>query len=119
MTQSLNVTPDEFPREFIRGQSLWFKMKLPPKIQAAALFPYNLSCTLRRYKNPGENGFIANLSVGWTDSSATEIEFSYPGETGEWPLGLAEFDVLFTHPTTGRKIRTRPTQIMINDGVAS
>lgn len=131
-TLSLEVQP-ELPKTFVRGQTLDFVMDLPCDVPAnyfnstvgTVQTVTTVSSELRQVQNAGLNGKIATLTVSWEDL----IEYSklrfYADPTGSWPLGPAEFDVVFvrtvTDTSTGqvktKTYRSSPIKITIADGV--
>jgi len=117
-TLGLNLE-QEVPRQFIRGQTLIFEMELPCNIQPNEMQDYIPSAELRRIQNAGEDGFIAALDCSWKDGSQHTVLTFLAHDTELWPLGPAEFDVLFTGTGNkeGFKFRSAPVQIEIVDGV--
>lgn len=116
MTAYLSITPDTPPKKFYRGQTLAFTMALPEKIQFGQLAGWTLESQLRRLENSGPAGFIADLEVTWAaGSQQTRVNFLYDGDTSDWPLGPAAFDVVFTGPD--QKIRSTPIELLIVAGV--
>jgi len=106
------------PKEFRRGQTLRFIMELPPKVQEGALKDYTPTCQLRRLDNLGPAGFIADIPVTWRDANkCVELLFEFTGDTSEWPVGPAAFDVLFSHSDGIQKRRSNPVRMNILDGV--
>jgi hypothetical protein len=92
------------PKEFIRGQTLEFLMELPQTIAAdffgSQTIVTTLESKLRRRDNAGTSGLIANLNPEWEWSARySKIRFLVP-ETDDFPLGPAEFDVVFTRVST-------------------
>lgn len=126
---SLNLAiNDELPKTFIRGQTLEFYLELPESIPAnwfndGANVKTTLEATLRKKENAGNGGFIADLQPYWEpEGDSTKIWF-FVGSTDEFPLGPAEFDVVFTRVNNSgaepmeRTYRSLPIQISIVDGV--
>jgi len=114
--QELNLNTRPLP-EFIRGQTLHFVMYLPKNIHPYYFRDWIPTAQLRKLHNPTEEGFIADLEVDWYGLGNIALLFRYSGDTSKWPLGPVEFDVVFTHPTTGSKVRTLPVRFNIVPGV--
>lgn len=125
----------KIPKVFIRGQTLEFLMELPYDIPAdyfnnmtedpATSTSTTLASELRQVQNAGTSGLIAPLTVTW--ETGTKLRF-HADNTGNWPLGPAEFDVVFVRttidldsgqPTAVRWFRSLPVRITIADGVTA
>lgn len=114
---------------FIRGQTLETVLSLPSNIPADWFVNDEtntiLTSHLRRIKNIGAGGLIAALTVTWESESSYRKVRVHADNTENWPLGPAEFDIVFVRttndPDTGlpvtRKIRSEPVQFTILDGV--
>lgn len=137
-TLSLDVL-SEPPKEFIKGQTLEFLMDLPPTVPAEFFksvldagvgFLTTIRTQLRKAGNASDDGFIADLQAVFEDPpNCTQLRFTVPNtpDTSEWPLGLVEFDVLFTKTTytmeddvaveVVKTYRSLPVRFTIVDGI--
>lgn len=129
----IDATP---PKTFVRGQTLEFVMELPCDVPKdyfhssvvgppAVVTDTVLSSELRRAEQAGPGGFIADLNPVW-EPNTNYIKIRFKAENTEaWPLGPADFDVLFersvltTPPgsTATKKFRSLPVRIEILAGV--
>lgn len=145
-TLSVEVQP-EVPKSFIRGQTMEFIMDLPCDVpakyfhntvienpgptQVTTSTTTAVTSELRQVQNAGASGKIATLDVRWEDLiEYTKLHFE-ADNTDNWPLGPAEFDVVFvrtvtvTDASTGqvtsktKKFRSNPVRITITDGVTA
>lgn len=126
----LNIR-QEVPKTFVRGQTLEFLMELPKTIPnnwfvsdstGPGAVTTSLSANLHKIQNAGTGGLIGSLNPGWEPGTkATKIRFYVePNVTKNWPLGLAEFDVVFTRHVPGQPTKTYrslPVTFTIVDGV--
>ena len=134
MTDTLNISiVPEPPKEFIRGQTLEFIMELPQTIPAYFFKTTNVTTMfksqLRPAEDANEDNIICELNVAFDlllDPNGTILRFTCPEgtDTSEWPLGMVEFDVLFTKTTTVspgvatiKEFRSLPVKFKIVDGV--
>lgn len=120
---TLDVKIDsKVPKTFIRGQTLEFLMELPCDVPALYFQDTTVQSELRQIQNAGVMGFISVLEVNWEpDTDFTKLRFRAE-ETDTWPLGPAEFDVLFHRFVNGdlvRRFRSVPMRILITDGVTA
>lgn len=126
------------PKVFVRGQTLEFLMELPCDVPKdyfwnsvvgppAVTVETTLKAELRQVENSGAGGFIANLNPVWEpNTNYTKIRFLV-SSTDAWPLGPAEFDVLFTrsvntdppNTTVVKTFRSLPVRIEIQDKVTA
>ena len=147
MTLEIIGTPPQVavPESIIQGQTLEFLMELPKTIPAdwfnngsgvdGVLDPVNgatgqsgvfttLASQLRRLQHEGGEGLICDLSPVWEPGShSTKIRFQ-GGDTTNWPVGPAEFDVVFTRTVCAvgaedvvKVYRSLPVRIEILGGV--
>lgn len=129
-TLGLSIAQDP-PKEFVRGQTLNFFMELPATVPIG-FFKGNgietaLKAHLRKAEDASEDGLICELLVQWTTADCIELHFQNPADvpTDDWPLGLAEFDVVFTKSVTTppevttvvTTYRSLPVQFKIVDGI--
>lgn len=127
-----STDPEALPRSFVRGQTFEFVMELPETIPADWFGDTDISTTLkselRRCQNASDDGLIADLAPTWeAGAEYTKIRFLVL-DTSEWPVGPAEFDVLFTRTQTGagpggadvvKTYRSLPVSIVIVGEVTS
>lgn len=119
MSEKIEILDEnELPREFIRGQQFKFIMELPCDVPEGYFAGWTPSSQLRQLDNTGPAGLIADLVVTWEDAiKRIKLVFSFAGDTSDWPLGPAVFDVLFTKDSDQTKKRSLPVQIKIVHGV--
>jgi hypothetical protein len=127
MELGIETNLEVVPKIFIRGTTLEFVMDLPLKI------PKNWMCNLtdtdcglvaklHRAEHAGAGGLIGDLNPTWeTGTDFTRLRFGpiLAATTADWPLGLAEFDVVFTRTKAAvtKVYRSVPVQFTIVDGV--
>lgn len=102
--------------KFIKGQTLAFAMTLPDEVSEDQFKNWTLSSQLRRYQDRSPEGLIADLVCKWADEDKFKVITFYHNVTDNWPVGLAEFDVVLTSPQ-GQKVRTHPVVIYIQGGI--
>jgi hypothetical protein len=129
MSDTLGITTLERPpKTFIRGQTLEFIMELPCDVPAYYFNKFDgiqtnttVAAELRQVENAGAQGFIASLTVSWEDIASTKLRFKAEN-TDNWPLGPAEFDVVFVMTKDQvfyRKFRSQAVRFTIVDGVTA
>ncbi len=102
---------DNIP-EFTRGSSFEAVMSLPTSVAADYFVEWQALSQLRREGILTSSGLIDDLTLTWLG----DREFILKAEdTDAWPLGMAEFDVLFSS-RQGRRIRTKTVRILIKAG---
>lgn len=101
---------------FSRGTTFSFLMKVPDTITEGQLLSYRPKAQLRKYKSSQPNGLIADLNCFWADPKTTMLLSLYHNLTDDWPVGLAELDVLF-EGANGSKLRSTTVQIQITRGI--
>ncbi len=104
------------PIEFTRGASFQFVMKIPDKIDDGTFFNWTLRCQVRKEANEAPSGFISEVPVYWLDTTTTRALAVKQDATDNWPIGPAEFDVLFTSPA-GERVRSKRVPFHIVRGV--
>ena len=136
MSLELLITAaDPTPKVFIRGATLEFVMELPHTVAASfftvagAITSVTLESKLRLRDQAGDNGFIAdprpvfesnNTKVRFLAREQDDDDVWQVADTSEWPLGVAEFDLIITRVVSGvtKKYRSIPVRITIADGVS-
>lgn len=104
------------PKIFKRGGDFSIILTLPSYVQPDHFADWTATAQVRKYQNDGASGFIANLVFEWLPDSQ-HLGFRLTNEdTDNWPLGLAEMDVLFTSPT-GKKTQTQTVIFKIDRGI--
>jgi hypothetical protein len=78
------------PRIFKRGPDFNLTLVLPSYVTPNHFADYTGTAQIRRYKDDSEDGFIADVDFEWVE---------------EWPLGLAELDIMLEDPD-GKKVGT-------------
>ena len=104
------------PIPFKRGSTFAFKVKIPRSIPAGYYREWKVESQIRRAKNDGDSGHIADLSCRWEVIEHTRVLVISDNLTNEWPLGLAEVDVLLTSPD-GIRQRTETLTFDIDRGI--
>lgn len=101
--------------DFARGSTFEAVMSLPESVPEDYFLNWQPLSQIRRAGQLTKAGMIGEFDFKWLGPR----EFSLTtDDTDRWPLGVAEFDVLFTS-TTGRRIRTKTVQIKITAGVSN
>uniref|UniRef100_A0AB39ACL0 L-shaped tail-fiber protein n=1 Tax=Erwinia phage Fifi051 TaxID=3238787 RepID=A0AB39ACL0_9CAUD len=101
---------------FAKGQTFSFLMKIPDSVEAGFFKGYLPKAQLRKYKSNQSNGLIANLNCFWADPKTTKMLTLYDNATENWPVGLAELDVLF-QSAEGSLIRSTTVTVQIVRGI--
>lgn len=104
------------PIYFTRGSSFNVTMKIPSNIEDGMFKDWTVKCQVRKLGNEMPSGFIAEVPVFWVDPVTTRVVGIKHDATDKWPVGEAEFDILFTSPK-GEKLRSRRIQFTITRGV--
>lgn len=109
----IRIKPDLY---FVRGIPFITSVFLPETIPVGFLQGWSLKSQLRRFDDDTRIGLIAELVADWQDpAEAVQINLSYP-DTEDWPICIAEFDVLLT-ASNGQAIRTEKVVLSIQSGV--
>lgn len=103
------------PKTFKRGATFNVTLALPTYVVAGHFADHTVTAQLRRFEDDSAKGLLANLTFEWVDPVDARSFTLTADDTAEWPLGLAEFDVMFEKD--GRKVRTKTTQIRIKRGI--
>ena len=104
------------PKVFKRGGDFSIILTLPSYVQPGHFADWTPTAQVRKYQNDASSGFIGDLTFEWlVDSQNMSFRLSST-ETANWPLGLAEMDVLFTSPT-GKKTQTQTVIFKIDRGI--
>lgn len=104
---------DNIP-EFARGSSFEAVVRLPPSVEANYFDTWQALSQLREEGNLTKEGLIGDLTVKRLDGEPNIFLLS-SNDTDKWPLGMAEFDILFSS-RQGRRIRTTARRILIKAG---
>ena len=104
------------PRCFKRGPDFNIVLVLPSYVPAAYFSEYTGTAQLRRYKDDSENGFIADITFEWIEPEDARAFRLINTDTVEWPLGLAEIDVLLENPE-GKKVGTATILLKIERSI--
>ena len=101
---------------FKRGASFQFTFSFPESVTPGQFAGWTVRAELRRYHHDKDGGLISAIPASW-DNTPTEARVSVVEHaTAEWPLGLAEFDILLTSPT-GQKVLTSTLLFDIQRGI--
>lgn len=102
---------DNIP-EFARGSSFEAVMSLPQSVQEDYFAEWQALSQIREEGNLTKEGILGELDLKWLGPRQFVLSSD---DTDKWPLGMAEFDVLFSSKQ-GRRIRTKTLRILIKDG---
>ena len=103
--------------DFAKGSTFEAVMSLPESVQDNYFQGWQVLSQIRRAGQLTKEGIFAEFDFKWLGNVHRQFVLS-TDDTDKWPLGLAEFDVLFTS-NTGRRIRTKTVQIKITAGVSN
>lgn len=103
------------PKTFKRGATFNVTLALPTYVAAGHFADWTATAQLRRFEDDSLKGLLADLDFEWVDPVDARSFVLSANDTADWPLGLAEFDVMFEKD--GRKVRTKTTQIRIKRGI--
>ena len=106
----------ELPTSFKRGQTFSFMFEIPEAIEDGMLKEYIPTAQIRKKGNSGKLGHIGDINCYWADPDTNRLLVMYHNDTGAWPLGLAELDVLFTG-TGGTSFRSNTVDFKIERGI--
>lgn len=101
---------DNIP-EFTRGSSFEAVMTLPNSVEAHYFDTWQALSQIRKEGELTASGLIGTLTLTWLGPREFILKTN---NTDTWPLGMAEFDVLFSKE--GRRIRTKTLRILIKAG---
>ena len=101
---------------FTSGQTFSFIMQIPDTVKSGALRHYLPKAQIRKYKSNQANGLIADLNCFWADPKTTKMLTLYHNLTDNWPVGLAELDVVF-EGADGTSIRSTTVAVQIVRGI--
>lgn len=102
---------DNIP-EFARGSSFEAVMSLPLSVEEDYFLTWQALSQIRAEGNLTSGGLIGDLELKWLGPRQFLLSSD---DTDNWPLGMAEFDVLFSS-NQGRRIRTKTLRINIKAG---
>jgi hypothetical protein len=102
---------DNIP-EFARGSTFEAVISLPESIAENYFAEWQALSQIREEGNLTTDGIMGDLELSWLGPRQFMLKTD---DTDNWPLGMAEFDVLFSSGE-GRRIRTKTVRIMIKDG---
>jgi hypothetical protein len=100
--------------EFARGSTFEAIMSLAETVPDNYFSNYSTLSQIRRAGQLTNDGLIGVLDFTWLGPRQFSL---ITNQTDDWPLGLAEFDVLFTAPD-GRRIRTKTITLRIKAGIS-
>lgn len=104
-------------KAFKRGPDFLINLVLPAHLQGLFL-GWTPTASIRRYRDPTPRGFIANLEFSWCDPITTTVFQLKSEDTADWPLGVAELDVLFTSPD-GQHQQTRTVRLRLEPALTA
>lgn len=101
--------------DFARGTTFEAVMSLPDNVADDYFVDWQPLAMMRRAGQMTKAGLITEFDFKWIGPRQFVLSTD---DTDKWPLGMAEFDVLFTS-RLGRRIRTKTVTIKITDGVSN
>ncbi len=104
------------PVPFKRGATFGFAMTIPEEIPDGTLASWLPKAQLRRVRNDSPSGLIADIAVFWLDPATARTLVFHHNVSGNWPIGEAELDVLFTS-AGGQTIRSSTILFDIQRGI--
>ncbi|ADU99839.1 hypothetical protein [Alicycliphilus denitrificans] len=96
---------------FTAGATFSLLARIPDAFAASHFAGYTPSAQLRTPSGK----LIATLAVAWTDGAASALRLT-AGDTQDWPVGPAAFDICLESPA-GTRIYTQPATIQIQRGI--
>lgn len=105
---------DNIP-SFARGSTFEAIMSLPSNVEDDYFVTWQPLSQIRAEGNLTKEGIMGELTLKWLGPRQFVLSTD---DTDKWPLGMAEFDVLFSS-RQGRRIRTKTIRILIKDGPTS
>lgn len=81
---------------FKRGSSFKFSLKLPESVPDGKFAGWTPTAQLRKHRDDRADSLIATVAVAWEDITTTRTLVINHPDTSDWPLGLADFDILLT-----------------------
>lgn len=84
--------------EFKRGGTFSATVKIPDIEPDGKFFHWFINARIRKHKDPSDCGSIATLYPAWIDPATTREISVVNIHTEDWPLGIAEWDILLTSP---------------------
>ena len=61
-------------------------------------------------------GLISTLQLSWADPLTTRVLKLRSNDTATWPIGMAQFDILFTSPTGDRTYTSKQPVLVTKPG---
>ncbi len=83
---------------FKKGATFSFILQLPSIVEEGQLVGWSLKAQIRKQGNDQASGFISDLEVTWVDEEKATSIRAFHQNTEDWPVGILEFDVIFTAP---------------------
>ena len=97
---------------FKRGASFEAVVRLPSTVEENYFIEWQPLSQIRKEGDMTKEGLIGELTFKWLEPNVMLLSND---ETDKWPLGMAEFDILFSS-NQGRRIRTKTLRIDIQAG---
>lgn len=94
-----------------RGASLDIVLRIPVGFADGYLAGWVPTSQIRTLSDQ----LIATLNASWVDPDTTRYLRLRCDDTGDWPVGLAVFDIRLTSPT-GYRRQSKPRQLLITRG---
>lgn len=104
------------PIQFKRGSTFSRMFIIPDRFEAGFFKNWSIRAQLRKEKNDGPNGLIADIGCFWGDPKTATRVVLHHSLTDKWPLGNAEMDILFTS-VDGSRVRTSTIPVIIQRGI--
>ena len=106
------------PTPFKRGTTFSFMFAIPDELPNGYFKDWVPSAQLRRAMNNQPDGLIANVSCFWADPATTRYLIVHHTLTQRWPLGNAEFDILF-QSSSGERLSSTTALFNIQRGITA
>lgn len=84
--------------KFKVGATFSFLLQLPSIVEEAQFKGWSLKSQIRKQGNDQNSGFITELEASWVDPDTAMTVRVFKEDTTQWPVGILEFDVVFTAP---------------------
>lgn len=99
-----------------KGATFNYVFDIPDTIANGFFRKWKATAQIRKANNNLPSGMIAQLQCYWTNESTTKQLVLSHDLTDNWPVGLAEFDVLF-ESVDGQSMRSSIMPVQIVRGV--
>lgn len=104
------------PIIFKRGSTFSMMFAIPDRFEAGFFKDWFIKAQIRKEKNDGPNGLIADIGCFWGDPLTATRVVLHHSLTDKWPLGNAEMDILF-ESVDGSRVRSSTIPVIIQRGI--